>query len=100
MNFAVFNSKRRDSRERIVFVWALNVDGSQHFGGKRRVHAKYFSRRAVESHEKPKSKKQVARDSISPHNFNISKINIMYKNKISGTFLPLFTVPLTICDDQ
>ena len=44
--------------------------------------------------------KQVAHYSISPHNFNISKINIMYKNKICWTFLPLFTVPLTICDDQ
>ena len=64
------------------------------------MHAKYFPRKVVESHEKPKSKKQVARDSISPHNFNISKINIMYKNKIGKTFLPLFTVPLTIYDDR
>ena len=43
--------------------------------------------------------KQVAHYFIS-HNFNISKINIMYKNKICRTFLPLFIVPLTISDDQ
>ena len=55
MKFAVFNSKRRDSGERIVFVWALNVDGRQPFGGKRRVRAKYFPRKVVELHERDKS---------------------------------------------
>ena len=77
------------------FRLGFKFDGRQHFGGKRYARAKYFPRKVVESHEKPKFKKQVPRDSISPHNFNI-----LYKNKICGTFLPLFTVPLTICDDQ